>query len=180
MYTIFVTRMFVKINHKLLWLHTICLALICFFSVKGYHATAWGTKDLNFGGTNLTHVNYANIAGEIKFIDTLKYYQKRLSELDATLSEDKKNSVKQLTKQFFNKHSYFAEVWKYLGNSQKNKISEGKGIIPYGRIVDMNSMFLTPENDVFFEKSEFCSDLKQNAMSDSDYEEIQPEKFHKD
>ena len=117
--------MFVKINHKLLWLHTICLALICFFSVKGYHATAWGTKDLNFGGTNLTHVNYANIAGEIKFIDTLKYYQKRLSELDATLSEDKKNSVKQLTKQFFNKHSYFAEVWKYLGNSQKNKISEG-------------------------------------------------------
>ena len=44
----------------------------------------------------------------------------------------------------------------------------------------MNSMFLTPENDVFFEKSEFCSDLKQKAMSDSDYEEIQPEKFHKD
>ena len=33
----------------------------------------------------------------------------------------------------------------------------------------MNPMFLTPENDVFFEKSEFFSDLKQNAMSDSDY-----------
>ena len=73
-------------------------------------------------------------------------------------------------KQFFNKHSYFSEVWKYLGNSQKNKISEGKGIIPYEKIVDMNSMFLPLENDVFFEKSEFCSDLKQKAMSDSDYE----------
>ena len=34
----------------------------------------------------------------------------------------------------------------------------------------MNSMFLTPENDVFFEKSEFCSDLKQREVSDSDYE----------
>ena len=34
----------------------------------------------------------------------------------------------------------------------------------------MNSMFLTPENDVFFEKSEFYSDLKQKAASDSDYE----------
>ena len=34
----------------------------------------------------------------------------------------------------------------------------------------MNSMFLTPENDVFFEKSEFYSNLKQKAMSDSDYE----------
>ena len=35
----------------------------------------------------------------------------------------------------------------------KNKILdiilEGKGIIPYEKIVDMNSMFLTPEN-VFF------------------------------
>ena len=48
--------------------------------------------------------------------------------------------------------------------------SEGKGIIPYEKIVDMNSMFLTPENNVFFEKTEFYSDLKQKAVSDSDYE----------
>ena len=34
----------------------------------------------------------------------------------------------------------------------------------------MNSMFLTPGNDVCFEKSEFYSDLKQKAVSDSDYE----------
>ena len=58
-------------------------------------------------------------------------------------------------KQFFNQHSYFSEVWKYLDDSQKNKIlvtiAEGKGIIPYEKIVNMNSMFVTPEkNDVFF------------------------------
>ena len=36
----------------------------------------------------------------------------------------------------------------------------------------MNSMFLTTENDVFFQKSEFYSEsgLKQKAVSDSDYE----------
>ena len=50
--------------------------------------------------------------------------------------------------------------------------SEGKGIIPYEKIVDMNSMFLTPENNVFFEKTEFYSDLKQKAVSDSDYESL--------
>ena len=38
-------------------------------------------------------------------------------------------------------------------------------IILYEKIVEMNSMFLTPENDVFFEKSEFYSDLKQEAVS---------------
>ena len=39
-----------------------------FFFIKGYRATAWGTKDLNVSGTNLIHINYGNIAGEIKFI----------------------------------------------------------------------------------------------------------------
>ena len=67
--------MFVKINQKLLWLRTIYLVWYDFF-IKGYHGTAWGAKDLNFGGTNLTHINYGNITEEIKFIDTLKYYRK--------------------------------------------------------------------------------------------------------
>lgn len=34
----------------------------------------------------------------------------------------------------------------------------------------MGSMFLTPEDEVFFEKSEFYSNLKQRALSDSEYE----------
>ena len=34
----------------------------------------------------------------------------------------------------------------------------------------MNSMFLSPENDVYFEKNEFYSNLKQKVVSDSDYE----------
>ena len=145
-----------------------------FFFIKSNCATAWGTKDLNFVGSNLTHINYGNIAGEIKFIDALKYYQKRFGELAATLSEEEKSSVKKLTIQFFNQHTYFSDIWKYLSGSQKNKIleiiSEGKGITKYGKVADMNSVFLTPENDVSFEKSACFSDLKQKAGSDSNYE----------
>ena len=92
-----------------------------FFFIKGYQATAWGIKDLNFGGTYLTHRNYGNITSEVKLIDTLKYYQKRLAELASTLSEDEKNSAKYLTKQFFDQHTYFSEVWKYLSDPQKVK-----------------------------------------------------------
>ena len=90
-----------------------------FFLTKGYRTTSWCTKDSNVGGTILTHINYGNVVGEIKFIDTLEYYQKRLGELALTLSEDEKNSVKQLTKQYFNQHQYSSEVWKSLGNSKK-------------------------------------------------------------
>ena len=54
------------------------------------------------------------------------------------------------------------QVWKYLRNPEKMKILE---IISHEKIVQMNSMFLTPESDVFFEKSKFYSDLKQKAVS---------------
>ena len=55
----------------------------------------------------------------------------------------------------FNQLTYFSEVWKYLSDPQKNKIldiiAEGKGIIPYEKKADMNSMFLMLEN-VFSKK----------------------------
>ena len=48
-------------------------------------------------------------------------------------------------------------MWYFLGNEQKRKvldiIADGKGIIPYEKIIDMNS--LTPENRHSFEKTKF-------------------------
>ena len=56
--------------------------------IKGYIVSAWCSKELKIGGNNLTHINFSNIAGEIKFIVSLKYYQKSLAELARTLSEE--------------------------------------------------------------------------------------------
>ena len=67
--------------------------------LKGFQATAWNTKDINIGGANLTNINFANIAGETKFIDTLKYYRKSLGQLTATLSVDEKLAVKKVAEQ---------------------------------------------------------------------------------
>ena len=50
------------------------------YFIKGYIASAWRSKKLKIGGNNLTHINISNIASEIKFIDSLKYYQKSLAE----------------------------------------------------------------------------------------------------
>ena len=55
-----------------------------FYMVKGFRASVWGTKNLKMGGTNLTNVNYAAIGGQVKIIDTLKYYQTSLSALTST------------------------------------------------------------------------------------------------
>ena len=68
--------------------------------MKSYIATAWCSKELNVGGTNLTHANYGNISNEIKLIVSLKFYLRSLSELSSTLTEEEKNAVKFLTNQF--------------------------------------------------------------------------------
>ena len=100
--------------------------------------------------------NYDNINGEIRLIDSLKFYQKSLGELSSTLTAEEKNAVKKLTEKFLNEHYYFCTVWPYLSLKKKDKIleiiSESKGIIPYKIIVDMKSFFIKSENK-FWEKN---------------------------
>ena len=137
-----------------------------FFLLKDFRATAWNTKDINIGRTNLTNINFANIASETKFIDTLKYHQKGLRQLAATLSVHEKLAVKKVAEQFIRQHDHFSEIWKYLGPQQKEKfldiIADSKGIIPYKKIVGANSMSLTPENSIFLRKVNFIAALSKN------------------
>ena len=115
-------------------------------------------KVLNNGGTNLTQINFSNITGEIKFIDSLKYYQKSLAELASSLTDKEKISIEKSTEQFFNQH-YFSKIWPYLNSKKKEKnldiVSDGKGIIPYELIIDMESFLLTPKNEFLGKKRIF-------------------------
>ena len=145
-----------------------------FYFVKTFVATAWCSKKLNIGGTNLTHVNYGLIENKIKLIDSMKYYQKSLEALSSTLTQYEKEKVEKLTIQFFNQHYYFSTVWMFLPPGIKKKtleiITSGKGIIPYKLIVQMDSLLLTPDDDKFWFKAEFYSELKMQAVDDETYE----------
>ena len=129
---------------------------------------------MNNGGNNLTHANYGNISSEIKLIDSLKFCQRSLGELSSTLTNIEKNAVKNVTEKFLNQHHYFCTIWPYLSNQKKAKIldiiSTGKGIILYELIVNMESFFITPDQD-FWEKTEFFSELRLSAVNDEDYEQ---------
>ena len=145
-----------------------------FYYIKTFVATAWCSKKLDIGGTNLTHVNYGILENEIKLIDSMKYYQKSLAALSSTLNQYEKEKVEQLTIQFFNQHSYFSTVWLYLQPKVKKEILEiitsGKGVIPYELIVQMDSLLLTPDDDKFWFKTEFYSELKMQSVDDQTYE----------
>ena len=143
-----------------------------YYFIKAYIVSAWCSKSLNTDGTNLTQVNFGNIAGEIKLIDTLKFYQKSLADLASTLSDEEIVAVKKVTQKFLNEH-YFSTIWPYLSFKKKEKsldiIAERKGVIPYELIVDTQCFFIKPENG-FWEKTEFFSELKQSTANDEDYE----------
>ena len=120
-----------------------------YYFIKDYIASAWCSKELNIGGNNLTHINFSNITGEIKFIGSLKYYQKSLTELASTSSEQEITTVKKLTEQFFLQHYYFSTA--YLNSKEKEKIldirEEGKDVISYQVNINLESFFLTPEDE---------------------------------
>ena len=80
------------------------------FSYMKANIASWCSKELNIGGTNLTHANYGNISNEIKLIDSLKLYQQSLGKLSSTLTDEEKIAVKKLTEKCLNGHYYFSTV----------------------------------------------------------------------
>ena len=49
-------------------------------------------------------------------------------------------------------------------------VMSGKGIIPYELTVEMQSLLLTPDDEQFWNKTEFFSELKLQAVDDESYE----------
>ena len=64
-----------------------------FFFLKGIRLSVWKTNDVSIGGSNLTNINYANIGEQIKFIDTMKYYQQGLTKLAESMTVDEKEKI---------------------------------------------------------------------------------------
>ena len=123
-----------------------------FYMIKGYRSTCWGTKDYSMGGTNLTNVNFANIGAQVKIIDSLKYYQATHANIAATTDETEKSKIKSSVQLFLSKHEYFSNIWANLIEKDQTKIldivAEGKGALPYEKIVNINSLRIAP--DEFF------------------------------
>ena len=145
-----------------------------FYCMKGFSTTSWCSAELSAGGTNLTHLNFASIKGEIKFINSLKYYQRSLAELTSSMEEKEIEKSHAQIDSFLKTHHHFSTVWTFLPPSKKEKIlkitCEGKGVIPYEIVTGMDSFFLQPENH-FWSKTEFYSELKQKTVGDEEYED---------
>ena len=143
--------------------------------VKGIRLCVWRTKQLNIGDSNLTKAQYANIDSQVKFIDTIRYYQQSLASLAKSVDQTEKSCIRSSCQKFIEKNPTYSANFSSLSDENEEwaleYLSGGKGVMPYEKIMSHEDLNYVPEGE-FFSKSELYSSLKNEIISDQDYENV--------
>ena len=129
-----------------------------FFIMMSIRPTVWETTEIKIGAKNASNVNFAAIGNQVRFIDTIKYFQQSLENLADSMNDAEKLNIRDT----------FARVLQYrllfcTPNERKwvlDYLAKGKGTIPYQKITQFHSLLLRlPEE--FFLKDDFYSTLRE-------------------
>ena len=131
-----------------------------FLFLKGIRPSVWGTSGIEIGGSNPTNVNFAIIKNQVRFIDTVKYFQQSLGSLADSMTDIERENVKKVCRRFL------AEKLMFLNDEDEkwmlDYLSSGKGMIPYQTITDFDSLQIT----------HFYSSLKKKGINAKEYENV--------
>ena len=142
-----------------------------FFFVQGYRPTVWGTTDIKIGAKNASNINFATIGNQVRFIDTIKYFQQSLANLAGSMYDVEKQNIRDTFARVLQDRLSFCPpdnrewILDYL--------AKGKGTIPYQKITQLNSLLSRPPpGQEFFNKDDFHSTLREKAVDEQDYEGV--------
>ena len=65
-----------------------------FFFFQGFRLTVWETTDIKIGAKNASNINFAVIGNQVRFIDTIKYFQQSLANLASSMNDVEKQSIR--------------------------------------------------------------------------------------
>ena len=54
----------------------------------------WETTDIKIGAKNASNINFAVIGNQVRFIDTIKYFQQSLANLASSMNDVEKQSIR--------------------------------------------------------------------------------------
>ena len=137
--------------------------------LKDLRLTVWRTQEIHIGAKNPSNVNFAIIKNQVKFIDTVKYFQQSLASLAKSMTDDEQENVKRTCRNFI--------ANKLMLLTEENKkwvldyICSGKGTIPYQIVKTLDSLEIKPENGDFFAHKDFYYTLSEKNIS-ADYENV--------
>ena len=64
-----------------------------FFLLKGLRSGVWKTRDIFITGKNPTDINFVSISNQVRFLDTIKYFQQSLGALASSLTTEEKHAI---------------------------------------------------------------------------------------
>ena len=147
-----------------------------FFFFQGFRLTVWETTDIKIGAKNASNINFAVIGNQVRFIDTIKYFQQSLANLASSMNDVEKQSIRDTFARVLQDKMPFCPpddrewILDYL--------AKGKGTLPYQKITELNSLLARPPpGEEFFNKDDFYSTLREKMIDDQDYEDVK--KFFK-
>ena len=98
-----------------------------FLFLKGIRPSVWETSDISIGGKNAIDVNFAIIKNQVRFIDTVKYFQQSLGSLVDSMTGTERDNVRNICRKFL------ADKLLFLNDENEKWVLDylalGKGII---------------------------------------------------
>ena len=148
-----------------------------FFFLKGIRPTVWETTQIKIGAKNASNINFLLIGNQVRFIDTIKYFQQSLGNLAASMTDSEKENIKASFERVLAYRIYFFETMEDR-EWVLDYLASGKGTIPNQSIAELHALSKQPPEDGnFFDKESFYSNLKEKNISDEEYENVK--KFFK-
>ena len=95
-----------------------------FFVIKGLRLCVWKTNDLNIGGKGLRNISYVNISDQVKFIDTMKFYQESLHEIGTSMESIEQENIKKSLINFLESNRKFKFKYASLDFEDKKWVIE--------------------------------------------------------
>ena len=135
-------------------------------------------QNLNMDGKGTRNLNYATIGEQVKFIDTIKFYQEPLYALAASMEPTEKENIERTIIVFLETFPRYKYKYSTLTFENKNWVvdylSAGKGVIPYEMIKQWEDLNIAPSlEENFYPKTAFYSSLKNSNITDQEYEDVQ-------
>ena len=116
-------------------------------------------------------MNFATISNQVRFIDTVKYFQQSLANLVSSMSDVEKQDIKDTFERVLQDRLPFV-----LPDDREwilDFLAKAKGTIPYQKITQLNSLQSRPPlGEEFFDKDEIYSTLRQKAVDKQEYEDV--------
>ena len=142
-----------------------------FFFTQGFRPTVWETRDINIGAKNATNLKFATIGNQVRFIDTIKYFQQSLANLAGSMNEVEKQDIKNTFERVLQDRLplVLPEDREWI----LYYLAKGKGTLPYQKITQLDSLKCRPQlGEEFFNKDDFYSMLREKTVDDQEYEDV--------